>query len=437
MAGGKDAEELVVQVVAVGEHDERGVRHLGLPHELAGVEGHGEALAATLGVPHDADAVIAGDGSDCRRDGLFHRPVLVVRGHDLGDLGAVDLEDDEVTHGVEEAALLEDAPRERSKLRRALFGDGRAVDRAPRHEALPGAGERAVARLDAIARDEQLVGGEQAGDLLLVGLQLVEGLPGRGLGIARVLELDDGQRQPIDEHDHVRPSVGLALDHGELVDRQPVVGLRVVEVEQPGLVAGDRAVGPRVLDVDTVDEQAMEAAVVLEQARTLGDEDLLERVVERRRRRLRIDALEGGAQTPREDDFGEVVPLGRRLLRLDVRPVGGLVAQLAEPCTHGFFDVRLDDPRRRHAHLPPLECVHARTLRSRSYKVRRKKWATLASCAERRSSVSTAAAPPRRRCRPSSRRGRKRPRWWRSRRRSRPCSSRRRRGRRRSALSGP
>ena len=53
----------------------------------------------------------------------------------------------------------------------------------------------------------------------------------------------------------------------------------------------------------------MEAAVVLEQARALGDEDLLERVVDRRGRQARVDALERGAQAPSEDDFGEVVAL--------------------------------------------------------------------------------------------------------------------------------
>jgi hypothetical protein len=70
----------------------------------------------------------------------------------------------------------------------------------------------------------------------------------------------------------------------------------------------------------------MEAAVVLEQARALEDEDPLERVVDRRCRQPGIDTFERGAQTPREDDFGEVVPLGRQLLGFDVRAKGDLVA---------------------------------------------------------------------------------------------------------------
>jgi hypothetical protein len=207
----------------------------------------------------------------------------------------------------------------------------------------PSTVRQGMKRSQAVARDEELVGGEQAGDLLLVRLQLVEGVLGRGLGVARVLELDDGQREAVDEHDHIGTAVRLALDHGELVDRQPVVGLGVVEVDEPSLVAGDAAVRSRVLDVDAVDEHAMEAAVVLEQARALEDEDPLERVVDRRCRQPGIDTFERGAQTPREDDFGEVVPLGRQLLGFDVRAKGDLVAEFAKPGEHGFFNVRLDD----------------------------------------------------------------------------------------------
>src|SRR5665647_873517 len=111
----------------------------------------------------------------------------------------------------------------------------------------------AVARLQPVRRDQQLVIREQTGDLLLVGLELVEGLLDRRLLVGRVLELDDSERQPVDEDDHIGPLVDLALDHGELVDGEPVVGVDVVEVDEPGLVAGNRAVGPRVLHVDAND----------------------------------------------------------------------------------------------------------------------------------------------------------------------------------------
>ena len=58
-AAGEGAEELVVEVVAVGEDDERGVLHGGVQDDAPGVEGHGQALAAALRVPDDANALVA------------------------------------------------------------------------------------------------------------------------------------------------------------------------------------------------------------------------------------------------------------------------------------------------------------------------------------------------------------------------------------------
>ena len=59
LAAGEGAEELVVQVVAVGEHDDGRVLHRRLADDRPGVEGHGQALAGALGVPHHADAAVA------------------------------------------------------------------------------------------------------------------------------------------------------------------------------------------------------------------------------------------------------------------------------------------------------------------------------------------------------------------------------------------
>src|SRR3989442_614143 len=45
MAAREGAEELVIEIVAVGEHDDCGVGHLRMQDHAAGVEGHGETLA--------------------------------------------------------------------------------------------------------------------------------------------------------------------------------------------------------------------------------------------------------------------------------------------------------------------------------------------------------------------------------------------------------
>jgi hypothetical protein len=48
------AEQLAVQVVAVGDDDDGGVLHRRFLHHPGGEAGHGDALAAALGVPHHA-----------------------------------------------------------------------------------------------------------------------------------------------------------------------------------------------------------------------------------------------------------------------------------------------------------------------------------------------------------------------------------------------
>ncbi len=61
-AAGKGAEKLVVEVVAVGKDDERGILHGGMQDDAPGIEGHGQALAAALRMPDDADALVARAG---------------------------------------------------------------------------------------------------------------------------------------------------------------------------------------------------------------------------------------------------------------------------------------------------------------------------------------------------------------------------------------
>ena len=60
LAAREGAEELVVEVVAVGQDDDGRVLHRRLARDRAGVEGHRQALARALRVPHDADAAVAG-----------------------------------------------------------------------------------------------------------------------------------------------------------------------------------------------------------------------------------------------------------------------------------------------------------------------------------------------------------------------------------------
>ena len=52
-------EQLVVEVVAVRQHDDGGIRHRRLADDASGVERHRQALARPLGVPDHADPSVA------------------------------------------------------------------------------------------------------------------------------------------------------------------------------------------------------------------------------------------------------------------------------------------------------------------------------------------------------------------------------------------
>ena len=112
----------------------------------------------------------------------------------------------------------------------------------------------------------------------------------------------------------------LVLDDGELVDRQKLVVLRVVEIEHPHQVAADRAVGPLILDRHAFDEVAVDHVVVRDERRRIGPGELAEGLLDGVGRHMRIEPLQGLPQPPFQNDLAIVVPLGRRLAGGDLRP---------------------------------------------------------------------------------------------------------------------
>ena len=109
----------------------------------------------------------------------------------------------------------------------------------------------------------------------------------RRLLVGRVLELDHRDRQAVEEQHDVRPALVAAVHDRELVDREPVVGLRPLVVDDLRLRAGDRAVGPAVLHRHAVDEHPVERPVALDERRPGHPGELAERVVDGRGRQRR------------------------------------------------------------------------------------------------------------------------------------------------------
>ena len=318
-AAREGGEQLIVEIVAVREHDDRGILHRQVAHDAAGVERHRQALARPLGVPDHADAPVAADAArlaarfvaavrvatrHCLQcccpqrfgNGGLHGVKLVIPGHLLGQgSAAVVLEHDEVADKRQQPARDADPFEQHLELRQARVGQRLARNRAPRLEPLLPGRQRADARLQSVRHDERSVEGEQRGDLRLVGLQLLEGGPDRGVFVGRVLQLDNRQRQAINEQHNVGSPFASALDHGELVHREPVVGLRFVEVEHADLVATNPAVRVDVLHGDAADKHPIEVTVPGLQRRSgracQPTQGVLERVVGK----VRVKAGERGS----------------------------------------------------------------------------------------------------------------------------------------------
>ena len=263
---------------------------------------------------------------------------LVVTGDLLDDAAAILLEQHEVPHVVQKQFGLEKAADHcfqlHLKARAIVFvGDG-----APRQHALRVGGERADTSCQTIAHHQGDIAVEQVADLVLVGLQLLEGIPHIRLRIGGVLQLDDGQRQAIHEDDHVGPARLLGAGDGELVDHQEVVvaGLHEVDaVRQVGLFL----IALRELHQHTVQQQPMHAAVAHHPVRLA---DRLQRVgglLQCRGREVGVDAGQGRQQALPQHHLPMVGALWRVAVRRDVRAVGDTPAGLLEPAQAEVFEL--------------------------------------------------------------------------------------------------
>ena len=190
---------------------------------------------------------------------------LVVPRHLLDELArALILEDDEVPQQIEKPPLVEhpfeyDLQLGELRRRRLL-----ARDRPPRLEPLLARPDHSNARLYPVGSDQHRIGRKERRNLRLVGLQLLKRRPNRRILIRRILELDDRERQPVDEDHNIRPPRVLPLRHGELIDRHPVVVLGNFEVDQPDLRPSNRPVLPAELHRNPRDQLPMEGSAAFD-----------------------------------------------------------------------------------------------------------------------------------------------------------------------------
>ena len=166
---------------------------------------------------------------------------------------------------------------------------------------------------------------------------MIEGGPDGGRFVGGVLEFNHPQGEPVDEDHHIRPTMMLALHHGELVHRQPVVVLGLLKIHQEDPVALDAAVGEAVLHRHAVHQPPVEGAVVGDQDRGLRPGDLAEGILPGLRRDSGVQPGQGLPQPLLEHHLAVILPLGEELPRGDLRPRANLIPQVLEPGQGGFF----------------------------------------------------------------------------------------------------
>jgi len=136
-------------------------------------------------------------GSDDALDGFPHGMELVVA-RDLLYQTAVVLEQDKIAQEVQQHRRRQHAAHHRFQL--VEFPqriETVAVDGAPAGKAFGVGRERAHARFAAVGDDEDFVVVEDVGNLFLVGLDLVKGLPDVGVDVCRVFSSSSTSGRPL------------------------------------------------------------------------------------------------------------------------------------------------------------------------------------------------------------------------------------------------
>lgn len=273
---------------------------------------------------------------------LVHGMELVIASHLLNKTGGRLLENQEVPDDVEEAPLLEYPLDQNLQLRHEGGGQILTIDGLPGLEPLTARCDRAHTGLQPVGDHLENVVVEESRDLPLVGLYLGEGVPDRSVLVGCVLEFEDCQGQTVHEYDYVGAPVVLVLDDRELVDREPVVVLRAIEVDQPRLCPGDGAVKPCVLHRHSVYEHPVKGAISNLLAGAFDPKDMEKGVFESFGRQVGVQAVEGLPEAFLQNHLTIVVPLSRTLTRGDGGAGNGLVTDSLQPLQDGFLDDGFD-----------------------------------------------------------------------------------------------
>ena len=131
--------------------------------------------------------------------------------------------------------------------------------------------------------------------LRLVGLNLVKGFPDVGMHVGRILQLDQHQRQAIDEEHDIRPAGMVGTLDRVLVDRQPFVVGCIGPVNQADKIAPSFPVF-LILHRHPADQQLVKVPICGQQGGNAQIHHLFERIFLGDGWKPRIKPVDGFAQ---------------------------------------------------------------------------------------------------------------------------------------------
>ncbi len=337
-AGGKRLVDLIVQLVPVG-HDHEGPVAGQRPQHLLREEQHREALARALGVPeHPEPPLVLPDFSD-RLDRAVDAQHLMVLADLLDQPALALLEHREALDDVEQPVRPAGAPqhgRERAHRNLALV-----LDPLPLGKMLEGRRGRADPALAPVREDDDAIVPEQPGDRVpVVAKVLVVGVLQPRV---RRLQLDQHQRQAVDEpHEIAPPPVHLAM-HPDLRGQEEVVVFRVAPVDHAdGHILLAPALVPR-LDLHPVLDQAVDVLVGGDVGkRRAVPGQLLDRGLQGVGRQTRVQPLQRRTQTREQHDLMVALARKRAARAPDrVERVAHLPAERPEKLDRRLLDQRV------------------------------------------------------------------------------------------------
>ena len=183
----------------------------------------------------------------------------------------------------------------------------------------------------------------------------MERLPHISVRVGRVLQLDQHQRQAVDEQDDVGPARVVRPGDGKLVDRQPFIARRISPVNQAYEVASRFAV-KGVLHRHACHQQSMELPVGGQQHRSAQVHHLLDGIFTRCLRHVGVQRRNSLAEPLDQQHLAVVAAFGGAAIRRKLRAKPVLVAHVGQPAQgllfelvfgHGLFTLRWPAIRRK------------------------------------------------------------------------------------------